>query len=264
MTPTRGAKTRPDTGELTKKQRIARAREAAIFAKSEVVVQPPKWEKRGIQPEVTPQATAAKTLRRLAAEIREEFDPAEKARLQAQYDKIESEAGHDDESPKERDLRLAVSEIVQTFAPIIAKDSADHAQKTLEMPEAMTRTEWLAFHKRLITCRHQSGRWITRSRSFAMERWGMSFVVDSETQMELALGLEDQRQDKQEAKPRLSTGSIEITTTEAMVAKFTRLSRTDPATWPAESVAKVAEMLRPIAEFAERIRSILDGQAEKS
>lgn len=247
MTSTRTARTRRDTGELTRDQRREKSKAANLAATIEPEVVAPKWVKRGVQPEVIPEKPSGATLlARLSVRMRDEPDKAERARLQAEYDAEVKVIAAMSESAQERNMREVYTEIVSTFAPVIAPKSPQEVE-SLEMPEAMTRPEWLAFHRRLVTCRHHAGHWLSKSRRFAMERWGLDFVTDSETQMELALGLE--------SKPRIDVDRpvFEVACAQAMAARMNRLSRSDPTKWPKESVETVAEALRPIVEFAERV-----------
>ena len=80
---TRQAKTRRDSGELTRDQWRARERNANRPGE---VMEPGQWVKRGPQPAVEPPPPSGfASLMRLAAEIREESNPAAKAKLEARY-----------------------------------------------------------------------------------------------------------------------------------------------------------------------------------
>ena len=138
--PVRQAKTRKDSGELTRDQRRQRERDANRPGE---VMLPGKWYRRGVQPAVAPRPSA---------------NPA--AIAESTLD------------PRERHLRELCAEVVATFGGVTAAD--------LDEPECWGRREWLAFHARLLICRRRSMAWLTHSRRFASERWGQGYVDDAE------------------------------------------------------------------------------------
>ena len=166
----RQAKTRRDSGELNRDQKRARERDANKPAPE---LGPGKWVRRGLQPAVEPSKPSGfSALMRLAAEIREEFDPTAKAKLEARY-KVEAAALADlSLDPRELHLRELCAEVVSTFGGVTAAD--------LDEPECWGRREWLAFHARLLICLRRSCHWLAVSRRFGCERWGESFLTIAE------------------------------------------------------------------------------------
>jgi len=165
----RQAKTRRDSGELTRDQRRERERSASQPAPE---LAPGQWQHRGVQPAViVPPKTGFARLMELAAEIREEFDPVAKAVLEARYRQEAVAAADLTLDPRERHLRETCAEVVGLFA--VGADSVAE-------PECWSRSEWLAFHKRILVCRRRSMQWLTVSRHFAAERWGAGFVTAAE------------------------------------------------------------------------------------
>lgn len=176
-TPTiRQANTRRDgSGGLTRDQRRERERPQVTAPAPAPAPGPGVWVKRGVQPEVPPTPPSAfSSLMHLAAEIREEHNPAARAMLEERY-RLEAVAAADlTLDPRERHLRELCTELLATFRPLVDGE-ADLAE-----PEVWTRGQWLAFHKRLVVCRRRSMQWVTTSRRFASERWGADYVSDAE------------------------------------------------------------------------------------
>lgn len=160
-------------------------------------IRPNKWIKRGPQPEVVPPPpNPLIALNNLLARIREEKNPKEKERLEAEF-KRECEI-YDAINPNSMPLDISAiyREIVTTIAPI-ANQSAQIIPSDFSMPETVSRDQWLAIHKQIIVCRRSSSVWLSKSRKFASDRWGREFVISSEVQMEMDLGIENKETDTQ-------------------------------------------------------------------
>jgi len=167
----RQAKTRRDSGELNRDQKRARERDANKPAPE---LGPGHWVRRGIQPEVeSPPPSGFTRLMRLAAEIREEHNPAVRVRLEARYRQESIAVADLTLDPQERHLRETIKEVLATLAGIM--DGGD-----LTQPECWSRREWLEFHKNLVVCHRRSTQWLTTSRRFGAERWGQGHVADAE------------------------------------------------------------------------------------
>ena len=167
--PVRQAKTRKDSGELTRDQKRARERDANKPAPE---LGPGHWVRRGIQPEVEPSKPSGfSALMRLAAEIREESNPAAKALLEARY-KVEAAALADlSLDVDERKMKGVHAEIASVFGQI-ATQPFDVA--------CLTRADWQELHHALLVCCRRSCHWLTVSRRFASERWGQGLVEAAE------------------------------------------------------------------------------------
>ena len=167
--PVRQAKTRKDSGELTRDQRRARERNANRPGE---MMEPGQWVKRGPQPAVEPpQPSGLSALMRTAAEIREESNPAAKALLEARY-KVEAAALADlSLDVDERKMKGVHAEIASVFGQI-ATQPFDVA--------CLTRADWQELHHALLVCCRRSCHWLTVSRRFAFERWGQGLVEAAE------------------------------------------------------------------------------------
>ncbi len=167
--PVRQAKTRKDSGELTRDQK--RARERNANRPGEVML-PGKWVKRGPQPAVEPSPTSGlASLMRLAQEIREESNPAAKALLEARYRQEAVALAELVLDVNETKLLGIHAEIASTFGQI--------ATQPLD-PASLTRDSWRELHRCLLVARRRSMQWLTTSRRFGAERWGQTFVDDAE------------------------------------------------------------------------------------
>ena len=167
--PVRQAKTRRDTGELTRDQRRARERNANRPGE---MMEPGQWVKRGPQPAVEPPPPSGlSALMRTAAEIREESNPAAKALLEARY-KVEAAALADlSLDVDERKLEGVHAEIASVFGQI--------ATQPLDVA-GLTRADWQTLHHAILIIRRRSMQWLITSRRFGAERWGQTFVDDAE------------------------------------------------------------------------------------
>ena len=235
-TPTkRAARTRRDTGELTRDQKRQRERNAATEARLATQATPHKWERRGVQPEVVPVKPSGFTaLMRLAAAVAEASDPAEKAQLEAEYRKEATSVADLTEDIGDHKLRLIEGEMIAAgFAPIVE-------------PEEMSRKDWTAFHSRLMACKRKAAAWLARSRDFAIERWGNDFVEKSEAQMELALGIEPRQLPQRDDAP-------EVRMAATVAKKVARFEGADLAAWKVDDLRAVADALNPVVGFTMRI-----------
>lgn len=217
-------------------------------------IRPNKWQKRGFQPEVVPPAPSPLVaINKLLAQIREETDPAEKQRLEIQF-KDECDA-FDAINPNSMpvDIGQIYREIVTTIAPI-ANQTAEIIPADFEMPETVSREQWLAIHRQIILCRRSVSNWLSKSRKFASDRWGIDFVTDAEVQMEMDLGIE------QRDKPKsLSDGHREIAAVESFSQSFGKwLVKVGDGIdeWDRDKAVKVLAMVEPVAAFVEKLRVI--------
>ena len=60
----------------------------------------------------------------------------------------------------------------------------------LAIPDGTTQEGWTDLHRTILTCKRAAGKWLSQSRKWATERWGIDYVAETEVQLELALGIE--------------------------------------------------------------------------
>lgn len=200
--------------------------------------QPKKWIKRGVQPEVPPRPLS-ETIRiaKLARDIDECTDPTRKAELESAF---KAECATYDQINCDEEKR-----IVDTYREFMTVSAGG------ELPEEIDRTTWVEFHRKLIQCKRMAATWLSKSRKFAADRWGVDFVVESETQMELALGIEhhpptEHRPTAQEMLPAVARTA----------AKWATLAMRESSVWSRHQAAATLEALRPMADMIERLRAI--------
>ena len=206
-------------------------------------IRPNKWIKRGVQPEAPlPKPPPMIAVAKLLAEIREEVDPIKKMALEEEF-RAQCEA-FDAIDPESLpiDIRPLYSEIMSVIP----------GPMDIVIPENIGKDEWLEIHKRILICRRSAGQWVSKSRKFAADKWGMDFVMDSEVQMELDLGIE--HKDKPE---RIETGK-ELLAAQGIATMFQRMIKRapDPSQWDKDRAGKVLAMIEPIEVFARKLREV--------
>ncbi len=167
--PVRQAKTRKDSGELTRDQKRAKERNANRPGE---VMEPGQWVKRGPQPAVEPPPhSGLSALMRTAAEIREESNPAAKAMLEARYRQEAVALAELVLDVNETKLLGVHAEITSTFGQI--------ATQPLDVA-GLTRGDWQTLHRAILIIRRRSMQWLAVSRRFGCERWGQGLVDAAE------------------------------------------------------------------------------------
>ena len=200
---------------------------------------PTKWIKRGPQPEVAPKPVSPLvSINNLAKRIREEFDPAEKERLEAQF-KAECDA-FDAINPGMREVNIAE----------VYKEASSAMGSTLTIPENVGKGEWTEFHSRLIKCKRSMASWVRDSRRYASGRWGSEFVAAAEQQMELALGIEPPAE--QAEKPQHKD---DIAFAASIAKRITRWDMSDIDEWNAAKIDLVLVELKPVEDIIQKLKS---------
>lgn len=211
-------------------------------------VKPHKWEKRGVQPAVAPSIQSPLlALNKLASKIREETDPVAKKRLEAQYSAESKALDALTSDPTSVQLKTALTEIVDVFSVIV--DPPEHLTAELNMPESMDREQWREVHGTIIRAKHAAASWLSKSRRFASERWGIAFVEQTEIQMELSLGI------KARDKPRPAALPNEWLLFTAMERFAHKWDKVDVAAWDADLRGRALESLAPVIAVIERLRA---------
>ena len=135
------------------------------------VMLPGKWVKRGPQPEDEPPPhSGLSALMRIAAEIREESNPAAKALLEALYN-VEAAALAELALDVDETKLLGVHAEIASVLEIVTQP--------LDVA-GLTRGDWQTLHRGILIIRRRSMQWLTTSRRFGAERWSQSFVEAAE------------------------------------------------------------------------------------
>ena len=206
---------------------------------------PGKWIKRGPMPEVpTAQPSPTVAVAALLAEIREETCPIRKQELEDAF-KAHCEA-YDAINPESlpADPKPLYSEIIG----VIPVD--------IDLTEGMTQEGWTEIHQRILACKRHAGKWASKSRKFATNKWGIDFVAESEAQMELALGIEAK------TGPEPCDEHKEAAAANGLVRAYERGygKDADLAGWDAARAGRVLELMGPIEGFLVRLRGIVTGE----
>jgi hypothetical protein len=128
----------------------------------------------------------------------------------------------------------------------------------LEIPDGMTQGEWCEMHRKILTMKRGSGKWLSRSRSWAAKKWGAEDVGQHEFQLELELGIKPKK-----PKPQLNPQdkSEAIVTIEGVVARFNQWKRKMADTipdWDRDQAKKALDLLEPIARQYEEIKRMIE------
>lgn len=124
----------------------------------------------------------------------------------------------------------------------------------LAIPDSTTQQGWTDLHSAIITCKRAAGKWLSQSRKWATERWGVDFVAETEVQLELSLGIE--AKDKP-ANLNAPDKSKAIVTIEGIAQSFNLWHRkmvTEIDTWDNDRLTRALELLEPMEQQAAAIR----------
>lgn len=129
--------------------------------------------------------------------------------------------------------------------------------EALNLPDTLTQAEWTAIHRDILVCKRAASKWITQSRQYSTDKWGMEFTADTEAQLELDLGI-----DPAATPPALnpSDKSKGIVTIEGISMKFElwhRKMSDEITTWDRDRLTRALDLLTPMEAEAARIRKLL-------
>lgn len=127
----------------------------------------------------------------------------------------------------------------------------------LSIPTDTTQEGWTDLHRSIIQCKRAAGKWLSQSRKWATDRFGIDFVAETEVQLEMALGL-----DMKDKPAALNPGdkSKAIVTIEGISQSFSLWSRKMGAeieTWDRDRLTRALELLEPMEAQAKAIRGKL-------
>ena len=128
---------------------------------------------------------------------------------------------------------------------------------SLNLPDNLTPAEWTAVHKDILVCKKAATKWLTQSRDYSTTRWGVEFTADTETQLELDLGLS-----LPDAKPALnpSDKTKAIVTIEGLSQSFILWQRKmsdEIQQWDKDKLTRALDLLEPMEREAKRVRELL-------
>ncbi len=200
---------------------------------------PNKWIKRGVQPEVAPKPPSPmQAIRSLMEQIRTEQDPAAKAVLERQFE-AQCKA-HDMVDPNALPVDIGA-----LYASV--RDATGGV--SIAIPGEVSKTDWQSMHKVILSCRNSAAQWLAKSRKFAADKWGVEYLMESESQLELALGIEHKQR-----PTRIEDAGAGLRKIEGMVRAFGTIAVDALSD---EQVARVIELLEPVAAQLEVLRARL-------
>jgi hypothetical protein len=212
-------------------------------------IRPGKWIKRGPQPEVpaTPPLPSI-AIAKLLAEIRECTNTKEKEILEAKFNAecATYDALHPDSLPI--DAKKLCEDFTASLRPIIGADFG------LSISENATQHEWVAMHHQLLQCKRHAAQWLSKSRKFASDKWGVDFVAESEAQLELELGIE--------RKPTVIEDDVGVMVLAkahriaSMVASISKGLGGSAVTIPSGVMGEIRVAMRPVGEFLAMLEEV--------
>jgi hypothetical protein len=131
--------------------------------------------------------------------------------------------------------------------------------KQISIPDGTTQEQWAEIHRSLLVCKKSAAKWLSQSRSFASDRWGVDYVAETEVQLELGLGFLDLTQPEPgPLNPEDKTSGI--VTIEGLSQKFViwqRKMSEQIERWDDDRLKRALDLLEPMEQQAKRIRELL-------
>ena len=129
---------------------------------------------------------------------------------------------------------------------------------TITIPPETTQDQWADIHRNLLLAKNSSAKWLTQSRKFAAERWGLDYVAETEVQLELGLGLP---QPEKPAPLNPADKSKAIVTIEGINQSFILWQRKmsdEVEQWEPDRLKRALDLLEPMERQAKRVRELLN------
>ena len=128
----------------------------------------------------------------------------------------------------------------------------------LTIPPDTTQEAWSDLHRNILLSKRAAGKWLSQSRKWASDRWGIDFVAETEVQLELGLGIETK-----DKSPTLNPDdkSRAIVTIEGISQSFRLWHRkmgVEIDSWDRDRLERALELLEPMEKQARTIRERLD------
>ena len=131
----------------------------------------------------------------------------------------------------------------------------------IRIPADCSQERWESIHRSILLCRTASKVWLKQSRGYALEKWGVDYVAQTEIQMELALGIECKEEPNKEGEGvNASDKSTAIITIEGVAQQFIMWERKMNGKipdWSAETLKRAIDILEPIDAKLRELRQML-------
>ena len=118
----------------------------------------------------------------------------------------------------------------------------------ISIPDETTQEQWTEIHRTILTAKRAAGKWVSQSRKWASERWGVDFVAETEVQLELALGIESKDKPANLNPPDKSRAIVTIEGISQSFAMWHRKMHDDIREWDADRLDRLIDILKPQVE----------------
>lgn len=136
-------------------------------------------------------------------------------------------------------------------------DQSIFTKEALTIPPDTTQEGWREIHKTILTCRKAATKWLSQSRAWAADQWGLDYVAEAEVQLEMALGL-PQPQDKPSINPNdKSKALVSIEGIHQRFSMWQRKMQDDIPSWQPAQIKRALELLEPIEAQVRALRAML-------
>jgi hypothetical protein len=127
----------------------------------------------------------------------------------------------------------------------------------LAIPDSTTQEAWTDLHRAILTCKRAAGKWLSQSRKWATDRWGIDYVAETEVQLELALGIETKDKPAPLNPADKSKAIVTIEGISQSFALWHRKMAGEVETWDRDRLKRALELLEPMEAQAKAIRERL-------
>jgi hypothetical protein len=134
----------------------------------------------------------------------------------------------------------------------------------ITIPDETTQEQWAEIHRTILTAKRASSKWVSQSRKWASERWGIDFVAETEVQLELSLGIEHADKPANLNPPDKSRAIVTIEGIGQSFQMWWRKMHDDMRQWDKDRLDRFIDIMKPQGEAlneAIELRSKL-GQGE--
>ena len=120
---------------------------------------------------------------------------------------------------------------------------------TITIPPETTQDQWADIHRNLLLAKNSAAKWLTQSRKFAAERWGLDYVAETEVQLELGLGL---------PQPEKPAPLVTIEGINQSFILWQRKMSDEVEQWDRDRLKRALDLLEPMEKQAKRVRELLN------
>lgn len=127
----------------------------------------------------------------------------------------------------------------------------------LAIPQDITQEQWTELHRAIILAKKSAGKWLSESRKFGTDTYGLDYVAETEVQMELSLGI---NQEGKPQHPNAQDKSKAIVTIEGISQTFKmwqRKVKDDIDSWDRDKLTRALDLLTPFEVQIKQIRTKL-------